>query len=171
MITINQGDRIYHPGYGIGIVKSIRKKSFSGENKATFFKLYFKRNGLTWLVRANDMPNNIRSVMSAGEAKKIIQHLTSWQGKLSEQWKVRATANQAAIDKGDPLGYAEVVKGLSVMQEQLPLSATDRKHLNHSIDFLCDELADALGKPHEIVRQLIENARLSQPTAIHSPLQ
>ncbi|MGB5854884.1 MAG: hypothetical protein WBH20_06455 [Oceanisphaera sp.] len=105
--------------------------------------------------------------MSAREAKKIIQHLTSWQGKLSEQWKVRATANQAAIDKGDPLGYAEVVKGLSVMQEQLPLSATDRKHLNHSIEFLCEELADALGKTHDRVRQLIDKATSSQPTVTH----
>ncbi|MFD1008521.1 MULTISPECIES: hypothetical protein [Oceanisphaera] len=105
--------------------------------------------------------------MSAREAKKIIQHLTSWQGKLSEQWKVRATANQAAIDKGDPLGYAEVVKGLSVMQEQLPLSATDRKHLNHSIEFLCEELADALGKTHDRVRQLIDKATSSPPTVTH----
>ncbi|WP_417614524.1 CarD family transcriptional regulator [Oceanisphaera sp.] len=110
------------------------------------------------------MPSSIRSVMSAQEAKKIIQHLTSWQGTLSEQWKVRATANQAAIDKGDPFGYAELVKGLSLMQQQTALSATDRKHLNHGIEFLCEELADALGKTHDRVRQLIDKATSSQPT-------
>lgn len=103
--------------------------------------------------------------MSASEARKIISHLKSWQGQLSEQWKARATANQAAIDKGDPFGYAEVVKGLSVMQEQSTLSATDRKHLNLGIKFLCEELADALGKPHDRVRQLIENATSSPSTA------
>tara|TARA_R110001599_G_scaffold177397_2_gene369625 strand:- start:1972 stop:2268 length:297 start_codon:yes stop_codon:yes gene_type:complete len=96
---------------------------------------------------------------------KDYSHLTSWQGKLSEQWKVRATANQAAIDKGATFGYAEVVKGLSVMQKQNALSATDRKHLNRGIEFLCEELADALGKTHDRVRQLIEDATSSQPTA------
>ncbi|GGE66262.1 hypothetical protein GCM10011533_18160 [Streptosporangium jomthongense] len=106
--------------------------------------------------------------MSAKEAKKIINHLKSWQGKLSEQWKVRATANQAAIDKGDPFGYAEVVKGLSVMQEQGRLSATDRKHLNLGMEFLCEELANALGKTHDRVRQIIEKAASSGDPAPQS---
>ncbi len=110
------------------------------------------------------MPSTIRSIMSAKEAKKIISHLKNWEGEFSEQWKTRATANQAAIDKGDPFGYAEVVKGLSVMQEQSTLSATDRKHLNRGIEFLCEELADALGKTHARVRQLIEKATTSRPT-------
>ncbi|GHA22806.1 hypothetical protein [Oceanisphaera arctica] len=102
--------------------------------------------------------------MSAKEAREIINHLKKWQGKLSGKWKVRATANQATIDKGDPFGYAELVKGLSVMQEQITLSATDRKHLNHGIEFLCEELADALGKTHDRVRQIIDKATASQPT-------
>lgn len=114
------------------------------------------------MVRADDMPSSIRNIISAKEAKKIINHLKNWQGKVSEQWKVRATANQAAIAKGDPFGYAEVVKGLTVMQEQNPLSATDRKHLNRGLEFLCEELADALGKTHERVRQLIDKATASQ---------
>lgn len=103
--------------------------------------------------------------MSAKEAKKIINHIKSWEGEVSDQWKARATANQAAIDKGDPFGYAEVVKGLSVMQEHTTLSATDRRHLNRGIEYLCEELADALGKTHDRVRQLIEKATSSsQPT-------
>ena len=110
------------------------------------------------------MPSTIRSLISAKEAREIISHLKSWQGTFSEQWKVRATANQAAIDNGDPFGYAEVVKGLSVMQEQSTLSATDRKHLSLGIKFLCEELANALGKTHDRVRQLIEKATSSQPT-------
>nr|WP_298451657.1 CarD family transcriptional regulator [uncultured Marinobacter sp.] len=162
---MNQGDRIFHPGHGIGIVESILKKSFSGEDKTKFVKLYFERDDLTWLVRANDLPSNIRFPMSAQEAKKIIKHVKSWQGKLSEQWKARSTANQAAIDKGDPYGYAEMVKGLSVMQEENPLSMTDRRHLNLGIKFLCEELSSALGKTQERVQQLIEEASRSKPTA------
>lgn len=110
------------------------------------------------------MPSTIRNIISAKEANKIISHLASWQGKLSEQWKVRATSNQAAIDKGDPFGYAEVVKGLSVMQQHTPLSATDRRHLNLGIEFLCEELGDALGKTQDRVRELIDQATAAQST-------
>lgn len=147
------------------MVKSIRKKSFNGESKAKFVKLYFEREDLTWLVRANEIPGNIRTPMSANEARKIISHLENWQGKFSEQWKVRATANQAAIDKGDPFGYAEVCKGLSVMQEEGTLSATDRQHLNRSIEFLSEELANALGKTQDKLRLIIEKATSTQPTS------
>lgn len=126
-------------------------------------KLYFERDNLTWLVRADNIPSTIRIPMSAKEAKKIINHLRSWQGKLNEQWKIRSTANQAAIDKGDPYGYAEVVKGLSVMQKQNALSMTDRRHLNLGIEFLCEELANALGKTQDRVRQLIEEATTFRP--------
>lgn len=110
------------------------------------------------------MPSTIRTTMSAVEARKIISHLKSWQGNVSEQWKVRATVNQAAFDEGNPFGYAEVVKGLIIMQEQSALSATDRKHLNLGIKFLCEELANALGKTQDRVRQLIDTATSSQPT-------
>lgn len=143
-------------------MKSIRKRSFSGESKAKYVKLYFKRDDLTWLVRANEIPDNIRSPISAGEAKKIISHMKNWHGKFSESWKVRATANQAKFDKGDPFGFAEVCKGLSVMKEEGTLSATDRQHLNRSIEFLSEELAHALGKTEDQVRLVLEKAAASQ---------
>ncbi|MEH8020889.1 CarD family transcriptional regulator [Rheinheimera metallidurans] len=163
IITINQGDRIYHPGYGIGIVKLISNKSFVGEKKTTFIQLYFARNGLTWQVPANNIPSTIRSIISATEARKIISHLQSWKGKVSEQWKVRATANQAAIAIGDPYRYAEVVKGLSLMKEHSTLSATDLKHLSLGLEFLCEELAEALNKTQERVGELIKDAIASPP--------
>lgn len=147
------------------MVKSILNKSFFGENETRFVKLYFERNGLTWLVRANDLPDTIRSTITAKEARNVINHMKGWQGKMSEHWKARANANQAVLDKGDPLGYAEVVKGLSLLREQGTLRAADRKHLNLGIEFLSEELAYALGKTRKRVRQLIETAVSAQPTA------
>lgn len=107
------------------------------------------------------MPENIRSPMGAGEAKKIINHIKTWQGKFSTQWKARANANQATLERGDPLGYAEVCKGLSAMKQQGSLSATDRKHLSRSIQFLSEELANAMGTTQDEARLDIEKATLS----------
>jgi RNA polymerase-interacting CarD/CdnL/TRCF family regulator len=162
IITVNQGDHIHHPDHGIGKVQSIRERSFSGEEHTKFAKLFFKRENLTWLVRANELPENIRSPLNASEARKLIKHLKTCKSKFSPQWKVRANANQAVIDKGDPFGYAEVCKGLSVMQQEGSLSATDRKHLSRSIEFLSEELANALGKTQDEARLDIEKATLSQ---------
>jgi CarD family transcriptional regulator len=163
IITINQGDRIYHPSHGIGLVKSILNKSFFGENETRFVKFYFERDSLTWLVRATDIPGNIRRTINAKEARNVIKHMENWQGRMSEQWKSRANANQAVLDSGDPLRCAEVIKDLSIMREQGTLRAADRTHLNLGIEYLSEELASALGKSHDRVRHLIEKAVSSQP--------
>ena len=95
--------------------------------------------------------------------------MKSWEGKFSESWKVRATANQARFDKGDPFGFAEVCKGLSIMKEEGTLSATDRQHLNRSIEFLSEELAHALGKTEDKVRLVIEKAAATHSSATQTP--
>lgn len=155
IITINKGDTVHHPRHGIGQVQSISKQSFSGSEEATFAKLYFKRDKLTLMLRKQDLAATVRNPINAKEAKRLLLHLETWKGKMSKQWKARANANQAAIDRGDPFGYAEVYKGLSKLEEQGALRASDRVHLNHSFEFLVEEVANALNKTPEQARDLI----------------
>lgn len=145
------------------MVQAISKESFSGEEEATFAKLYFKRDKLTLMLRKQDLAETVRNPINAKEARRLLDHLESWKGKMSKQWKARANANQAAIDRGDPYGYAEVYKGLSQLEDEGTLRASDRVHLNHSFEFLVEELSNALKKTPEQTRSLI--ARRCQKTA------
>lgn len=154
-ITINQGDSVYHPRHGIGKVESICKRSFSGEEETTFANLYFKRDKLTLMLRKQDLDEQVRSPINAKEAKRLLDHLESWKGRVSKQWKARANKNQAVIESGDPFGYAEVYKGLSQLEAEGNLRASDRVHLNHSLECLVDELAAALKKTPDQARSLI----------------
>jgi len=152
LITISQGDSIHHPHHGIGQVQSIRKRSFSGEEETTFAQVYFKRGGLTLMMREQDLANIVRNPISASEAVKLLDHLEKWDGDVSSQWKVRANANQIAMERGDPFAYAEVYKGLSRLEAEGTLRASDRAHLNQALEFLVEELANALGKTPEQTR-------------------
>lgn len=154
-ITITQGDRIHHPHHGIGKVESIRERSFSGEDGARFAKIFFKRDSLTLMLRENQLGDMIRKPMGLKEAKKLLAHLKSWKGKVSNQWKPRATAHQLKMEAGEPLRYAEVFKNLRARQEEGTLSAADRKHLKQSGELLAEELANALDKtPLEALDQI-----------------
>lgn len=154
-ITINQGDHIHHPHHGIGQVKSIRERSFSGDDGTRFAKIYFKRDSLTLMLRENELDDFIRRPMSKSEARKLLAHLQTWQGEVSDQWKPRATAHQLLMDEGEPLSYAEVFKNLSVRQGVGTLSAADRNHLKQSGELLSEELGNALGKtPEEALNQI-----------------
>jgi len=155
-ITISQGDAVHHPHHGIGQVESIRKRSFSGEEETTFAQLYFKRVGLTLMLRKQDLAKTVRKPIDASEANQLLDHLEKWNGEVSSEWKARVNANQVAMERGDPFSYAEVYKGLSKLEaEGATLRPTDREHLNQSLDFLAEELANALGKTPEQARNQI----------------
>ena len=62
------------------------------------------------------------------------------------------------MQRGDPFGYVEVYKGLSRLEDEGALRATDREHLNQSLEFLVEELAYALGGTREQARKMIAEA-------------
>ena len=152
-ITISKGEYVHHPIHGIGHVQSIRKRSFSGEPPTTFAKVYFKREELTLLLREQDLDETVRKPISASEAKKLISHLESWDGKVRAGWKARANANQMALEGGNPFDYVEVYAGLRKLEADGALRAADRQHMNKSLDLLVEELSNALGNTPEQARQ------------------
>ena len=107
------------------------------------------------MLREQDLDEMVRCPISAKEAKSLLDHLEKYEGQMSRQWKARANANQAAMDKGDPFGYAKVVKGLSKLEAEGTLRASDRTHLNQSLTFLSEELANALKTSTDKARELI----------------
>ncbi len=107
------------------------------------------------MMRQQDLADIVRNPINASEAKKLLDHLKQWDGNVSNKWKVRANANQIAMERGDPFDYAEVYKGLSRLEAEGTLRASDRAHLNQALDFLVEELANALGKTPEQARNQI----------------
>jgi len=109
-------------------------------------------------MRKQDLAKTVRKPINATEAKQLLDHLKKWNGKVSSQWKARANANQVVMERGDPYGYADVYKGLSNLEAEGTLRSTDREHLNRSLKFLVEELANALGKTPEQARNQIASA-------------
>lgn len=155
LITVTSGDSVHHPHHGIGTIQSIRTRSFSGDSGGKFAKLFFERDEITLILREQDLEETVREPIKKREAMKVIEHLESWSGKVSESWKARANAHQAKIDDGDPFALAEVYKTLARRREDDALSAADRKHLSRCEEFLSEELAVALNKsPAEALERM-----------------
>ena len=110
------------------------------------------------MMRMQDLANTVRNPINASEAKQLLDHLEKWDGKVSSQWKIRANANQVAMERGQPFDYADVYKGLSRLEAEGTLRASDRAHLNQALDFLVEELANALCNTPEQARNQIASA-------------
>ena len=89
---------------------------------------------------------------------ELLEHLAKWKGRASSQWKSRANANQAGIEKGDPFEYAQIYKSLVRLEAEGALRAADRAHLHQSLEFLVEEVAHALDTSREEARDLIAEA-------------
>lgn len=120
--------------------------------------MFFPRDDMILMVREQDLDDIIRRPIARPEARKVLQHISSFDGKASKQWKTRANANQAKLDDGDPFALAEVYKSLAVRRDEDVLSAADRKQLSRSEQYLSEELAVALNGSQEQALARMEKA-------------
>jgi RNA polymerase-interacting CarD/CdnL/TRCF family regulator len=100
----------------------------------------------------------VRQPISRTDARKLLNEIKEWKGKPKKQWKARANANQAAIERGNPFEYARVYKDLAKLEAEGALRAQDRQHLSQSANLLIDELAHSLRKTPEQARRMLEEA-------------
>jgi len=107
------------------------------------------------MLREQDLERIVRMPISKQEANKLLEHLDNWNGKVGSSRKIRATANQSVLESGDPFGYVDVYKGLSKLEHEGTLRASDRQHLNQSLELLVEELAYAMGETREKTRKQI----------------
>jgi CarD family transcriptional regulator len=157
-IDISTGEHVHHPQHGIGKIQSVRKRSFYGLDEATYAQLYFKRDDLTFMLLKEDLSKTVRSLISASEARKVLQQIKQWDGEPKSQWKARADAHEAIITGGNPFEYAKVVKELNRMESADELRPRDRRNLYDTLDLLEQELTESLNKTPVQVRKLLEEA-------------
>jgi RNA polymerase-interacting CarD/CdnL/TRCF family regulator len=109
-------------------------------------------------VLAEDLSTTFRRLISANEAKSLLEKIRQWDGKPKKQWKARAEAHQNAIESGDPLECAKVLKGLTRVEAEDKLRIQDRDHLKRSMELLTDELSRALKKRPAQTRKMLDEA-------------
>jgi RNA polymerase-interacting CarD/CdnL/TRCF family regulator len=126
--------------------------------EATYAKIYFERDDLTFTLLEKDLLKTVRILISADEAKKLLKHIETWDGKAKSQWKARAEAHQAAIDGGDPFKYARVVKELNRMDSEEELRPRDKANLAHALGLITEEITESLNKTPAQAAKLIQKA-------------
>ena len=113
------------------------------------------------MVREGDLEGTIQKPIKKSVAHKVLAHIKDWKESVSDQWKVRANAQQVKLDGGDAFALAEVYKTLSLRQAADSMSAADRRQLSQSQQCLSEVLAVALDRPLGKVSKHMEQAALN----------
>ena len=104
------------------------------------------------------MPNTVRGLISAVEARKLLKQIEDWDGEPKSEWKARADKHQSAIESGNPFEYAKVAKELGKMKPESELRPRDKANLAQSLTLLKEEITYSLKKTPSQVESLLEKA-------------
>lgn len=152
------GDKIVYPMHGAGIIDSIEKKEFLGEEK-DYFILKMPIGDMDISIptnKINDM--NIRDVISKEEGDRVLKILDDEPSDMSSNWTVRYRQNQEILKTGDIFEIAKMVRNLAILDKDKGLSTTEKKLLNRSRRILASELVMAGSLEKEEAEKMIDES-------------
>lgn len=152
------GDKIVYPMHGAGIIDSIEKKEFLGEEK-DYFILKMPIGDMDISIptkKINDM--NIRDVISKEEGDRVLKILDDDPSDMSSNWTVRYRQNQEILKTGDIFEIAKMVRNLAILDKDKGLSTTEKKLLNRSRRILASELVMAGSLEKEEAEKMIDES-------------
>ena len=152
------GDKIVYPNHGAGIIDSIEKKEFLGEEKDYFIlKMPIGSMDIS-IPMANIDKMNIREVIGKEEGDEVLKILDDDPTQMSNNWNVRYRQNQEVIKSGDIFEIAKMVRNLAILDKEKGLSTTEKKLLNRARRIMASELVMAGSLEKEKAEEMIDES-------------
>ena len=152
------GDKIVYPNHGAGIIDSIEKKEFLGEEKDYFIlKMPIGSMDIS-IPMANIDKMNIREVIGKKEGDEVLRILDDDPTQMSNNWNVRYRQNQEVIKSGDIFEIAKMVRNLAILDKEKGLSTTEKKLLNRARRIVASELVMAGSLEKEKAEEMIDES-------------
>lgn len=128
MPRFKQGDLVYHPAYGPGVVSTTRTIQVEGEDQ-----LYYEvelAQGSVLMIPTVEVDEARLTPLISEEA--ITEVLLAPPQPLSDDFRQRRQHIENKIDSGDPTQIAEVYRDILWRQRTANLSNGDRKLMNNA---------------------------------------
>ena len=119
------GDKIVYPMYGAGVIQAIEEREVFGE-KTLYYVLSMPSAIRVMIPVANAEKINIRDIISAEEADRVLAEFANYGRDETENWNKRCRDNMTRIRGGDSYEIAFVVKSLMLRDRERMLSTGGR---------------------------------------------
>lgn len=150
------GDRVVYPNQGVGIIESVFKSSVGGQVEH-FYRLRLESNGSRVMVPVNNAENiGVRRLCGEIELKKLFEILDGEPVEQARDWKDRYKDNVEKMMGGSILDVAEVLKGLSILGFQKPLSFREKKMYDRARKLIVSEIATVRERELDDVDEQVE---------------
>ena len=152
------GDKIVYPNHGAGVIDSIEKKEFLGEEKE-YFILKMPIGSMDISIPISNIDKmNVRDVIDKESGDEVLRILDADPTPMSDNWNVRYRENQEIIKTGDIFKIAKMVRNLAILDKDKGLSTTEKKLLNRARRIMASELVMAGSLEKEKAEEMIDES-------------
>jgi len=150
---------VVYPSQGVGRVERIESQEIGGAT-AEFYIVRILSNNVTLMVPVTNAINvGLRSVCDMKTGKQIFESLkdrSDFTGYTGQNWNRRYREYSEKLKSGDLGDVAYVLKELFLIGNDKELSFGERRLLEQAMSLVSMELAFALSRDQEEVREEIE---------------
>ncbi|NLL42670.1 MAG: CarD family transcriptional regulator [Firmicutes bacterium] len=151
----NVGDHVVYPMHGAGVIVAIEEREVLGE-KQEYYIMALPIGDMKVMIPLKSVEElGLRQVSSDETVQDVYRILQGEQTAMSSNWNRRYRANMEKIKSGDILEVAEVVRNLTIRENEKGLSTGERKMLENARQILLSELVIAENSTEEEIVEKI----------------
>jgi CarD family transcriptional regulator len=152
------GDKVVYPNHGVALIEEVSKISLD-DHSARCYRLRVAANKTVVMVPTNKTDDvGMRKVIDEKESKRLMRRLRDTDVSTGTDWKERFQENAAKMQSGSIRDVADVLKSLTVLQQQKDLSDREKRMLEKARYLLVSEMAAAEDLTDERVEEKIDKA-------------
>lgn len=152
------GQKVVYPSHGIAIVERIESREIDGED-TDFYLLRVQANNSTVMVPISNATGvGIRRLIGARQCDELLRFLADDFNSPSSDWKDRFREFSEAIRSGDLFAVADVLKTLTFLNQNKPLSFREKQMLERARYLVISEIAVVSRKTEIVVGSKVDEA-------------
>lgn len=154
-MSFDVGDKVVYPHHGAATIEKRETKTAFGEERE-YFVLRLAYGDLTLNVPVDNTDEvGLREVIGKDEVEEVFDVLRKKEARMPTNWSRRFKNHVEKLKSGDVYQVAEVVRNLSIRDDDKGLSAGEKRMLQKARQILVSELTFALDvSPEEAEAEL-----------------
>ncbi|MCI0491170.1 MAG: CarD family transcriptional regulator [Blastocatellia bacterium] len=165
-MSFKVGEKVVYPNHGIGVIESITTTEIQGAQNS-FYLLRLKATESTVMVPiANAVEIGLRPPIKTSQCERLLEALSSDFSNPPVDWKDRYKHSLEKMKTGDIFHVAEVLKTLTYLSLNKPLSFREKRMLERARYLVVSELSTVCRKNEKLVEPLVDEA-LNKSCATH----
>lgn len=152
------GQQVIYPNHGVGTIENIASKQY-GADALAMYELRLAFNNSTILVPVKNADEiGLRLPITVTECHNLLKLLSDDFSNIPNDWKVRFRDYSEKVKRGEVFEVADVLKKLTFLSRQKPLSFREQRLLEKARYLVISELAAVCRENECKVEERVEQA-------------